>query len=52
MLLICGLINGEKAIADTNELVIMLDPGHDSKHGGAGDNGVREEELNLKIAQY
>jgi len=38
--------------ARTSSLVIVLDPGHDSSHGGAGGNGLREEVLNLKIAQY
>lgn len=38
--------------ANTDEFVIVLDPGHDSKHSGAGSYGLREEELNLKIAQY
>ena len=32
--------------------VVALDPGHDSTHTGAGANGVREEVLTLKIAQY
>jgi len=50
--LVCGLATVDTAQADTNELVIVLDPGHDSKHGGAGGNGLREEELNLKIAKY
>ena len=33
-------------------LVVALDPGHDSSHVGASANGVREEVLTLKIAQY
>ena len=33
-------------------IVVALDPGHDSIHTGAGANGVREEVLTLKIAQY
>ena len=33
-------------------LVVALDPGHDSSHAGASANGVREEVLTLKIAQY
>ena len=40
----------------SGDIVIVLDPGHDSTHSGASGttNGVsyREEELNLKIAQY
>ncbi len=34
------------------DVVIVLDPGHDSKHTGAYQNGLKEHELNLKIAQY
>ena len=33
-------------------LVVALDPGHDPSHAGASANGVREEVLTLKIAQY
>ena len=33
-------------------LVVALDPGHDSSHAGASANGIREEVLTLKIAQY
>lgn len=33
-------------------LVVVLDPGHDCVHAGASSNGIREEEVNLKIAQY
>ncbi len=40
------------AYADEQELVIVLDPGHDSTHAGAGGNGVREEKAVLKIALY
>ena len=36
----------------TGEIVLVLDPGHDSTHSGASGNGLHEEELNLKIAQY
>ena len=36
-----------------SNLVIVLDPGHDaSKHSGATANGVREEVVTLKIAEY
>ena len=36
-----------------SNLVIVLDPGHDaSKHSGAIANGVREEVVTLKIAEY
>lgn len=36
----------------TAPLVVVLDPGHDSTHGGAVANGLSETTLNLKIAQY
>ena len=37
----------------SSKIVVALDAGHDSsKHPGAGGNGLREEELTLKIAQY
>ena len=39
------------AYAD-EDLVIVLDPGHDSTHAGAGGNGVREEKAVLKIGLY
>ncbi len=32
-------------------IVIVLDPGHDSRHTGAYENGMAEQELNFKIAQ-
>ncbi|MBD5542759.1 MAG: hypothetical protein HDR01_00585 [Lachnospiraceae bacterium] len=35
-----------------SNMVIVLDPGHDSTHLGASANGLKEEELTLKIAQY
>lgn len=35
-----------------DDVVIVLDPGHDSKHAGAYQNGLKEHELTLKIAQY
>ena len=38
--------------ARTEPLVVVLDPGHDSTHGGATGNGLSESVLNLKIAQY
>ena len=34
------------------DLVIVLDPGHDSKHAGAQNSGVKEEVVSLKMAQY
>ena len=38
--------------ADNKPLVIVLDPGHDTTHGGARANGLSETKINLKIAQY
>ena len=38
--------------AVNKNVVVALDPGHDSTHTGAGANGVREEVLTLKIAKY
>ena len=34
------------------DVVVVLDPGHDNTHKGASANGLKEEELNLKIASY
>lgn len=39
-------------LADGEGLVIYLDAGHDATHGGAYANGVRETDVNLKIAKY
>lgn len=33
-------------------VVIVLDPGHDATHAGAAGNGLREEDLNLRIATF
>lgn len=35
-----------------SEFVVVLDPGHDNTHAGARANGLEEEDLTLKIAQY
>lgn len=40
------------ATKSSGDLVIVLDPGHDKSHAGARGNGVKEEEVTLKIAQY
>ena len=45
------MCDDEVQTRNTN-LVVALDPGHDSSHAGASANGVREEVLTLKIAQY
>ncbi len=44
-------LNG-RAKAASGNVVVVLDPGHDNTHAGASGNGLREETLNLKIAQY
>lgn len=46
-----GLANSMKYASGGNR-VIVLDPGHDNTHSGAHQNGVAEEALVLKIAQY
>lgn len=38
--------------ARNGNIVVVLDPGHDSLHAGAAGNGLNEEVLTLKIAQY
>ena len=38
--------------AKKSNVVVVLDPGHDSSHTGASGHGVREEVATLKIAQY
>ena len=40
------------ARSGNGNVVVALDPGHDSKHTGASSNGLKEEVLTLKIAQY
>lgn len=40
------------AKSDDGNIVVALDPGHDSTHAGASSNGLREEVLTLKIANY
>ena len=46
---------GSKALssrAGDDKLIIYLDPGHDNTHTGSGHGSLREEKLNLQIAQY
>lgn len=38
--------------ARNGNIVVVLDPGHDGLHAGAAGNGLNEEVLTLKIAQY
>lgn len=39
-------------VSSGGKVVVVLDPGHDNVHHGAQGIGLREEEVNLKIAQY
>jgi N-acetylmuramoyl-L-alanine amidase len=41
-----------RSTAQSGNIVVVLDAGHDSTHAGAAGNGLHEEVLNLKIAQY
>ena len=36
----------------SDDIIVALDPGHDSRSTGASANGLREEVLTLKIANY
>lgn len=50
-----ALANGDKGrmrAEDNGEIVVVIDPGHDAAHAGARANGLKEEALTLKIAQY
>ncbi len=50
-----ALANGDKGrmrAEDSGDVVVVIDPGHDATHAGARANGLSEEVLNLKIAQY
>ncbi|MGN0963405.1 MAG: N-acetylmuramoyl-L-alanine amidase, partial [Clostridia bacterium] len=38
--------------ADDGKFVIVLDPGHGGKDGGASANGANESNLNMKVALY
>lgn len=45
-------IQPEDLMDTPKDYVVVLDPGHDLEHAGAWKNGLKEEELNMKIAQY
>ena len=47
-----GLDRLSRTRSAKQEYILVLDPGHDSKHTGASGNGVREEIVTLKIAEY
>lgn len=44
--------NGVRRARYNGNLVVVLDPGHDASHAGAYKNGLKEQDLTLKIAQY
>ena len=50
--LLCVLPCMRFEAAEGDPVVIVIDPGHDATHGGAEGNGLQEDKLNLKIAQY
>lgn len=41
-----------RSVEKNKNVVVVLDPGHDVSHAGTRGNGLKEEELTLKIAQY
>lgn len=43
---------GARAAIGPEEIVVALDPGHDSRHGGSTSGGLVEQTLTLKIANY
>ena len=43
MSLVLSMVSVDTFQADANEVIVVLDPGHDSKHSGAGSYGLREE---------
>ena len=47
-----AMMSDDGVQTQSSNIVVALDPGHDSTHTGAPANGVREEVLTLKIAQY
>ena len=44
--------NEVNAAESTAEVVVVLDPGHDSTHAGAAHYGYKEQDLVFKIASY
>ena len=42
-------LNGIQRAEAADNVVVMLDPGHDSTHTGAAAYGLKEQQLNLKI---
>jgi len=52
VLMLTSSVGVSTAYADEDELVIVLDPGHDATHGGAAGGGVIEQQAVLKIGLY
>ena len=44
--------SGVRRAKYNGNLIVVLDPGHDASHAGAFQNGLKEQDLTLKIAQY
>lgn len=49
---VTGAPAGSAVKGRASNIVVALDPGHDSIHAGAQKNGLKEEVLTLKIANY
>lgn len=49
---VAGETVGKNTKGASGNVVVVLDPGHDNSHAGAHQSGLKEEELNLKIAKY
>ncbi len=49
-----GIVPSEEVVAATKKktYVIVIDPGHDSKHIGAHFKDLNEEEITLKLSKY
>lgn len=47
---VAGNIHRQKIWAADHNIVVVLDPGHDSTHTGAANYGLQEQVLNMKIA--
>ena len=47
-----GDVENRSAKTTDGRLVVAICAGHDSNHTGASANGLREEELTLKVARY
>lgn len=45
-------VENNVCLSSRGNIVVVLDPGHDSTHSGTNKGGLNEATLNLKIAQY